>query len=251
MTRSKVWSITEEDIRLAYHKYNTINGLIEHFGLSESGYTYKLLKQLFRKYDLPTDKFVFSSISGDKQLKNPASEGFIENSTVGRGSIKSYIIRNGLIEYKCEKCGLVDSWQNEKLTLVLDHINGINNDNRLENLRFLCHNCHSQTATFAGRNKPNRNYDKICNCGKPKSKNSKHCIKCRYKEKQEYQPRPHTRKVARPSREELEKLIWEKPTTKIAIELGISDKAIEKWCKIYKIQKPGRGYWQKHSLSVE
>ena len=44
---------------------------------------------------------------------------------------------------------------NSKLTLQLDHINGINNDNRKENLRFLCPNCHSQTDTFAGRNLKN------------------------------------------------------------------------------------------------
>ena len=52
-------------------------------------------------------------------------------------------------------------------------------------------------------------------------------------------------KVVRPSKEILEKLVWEKPTTKIAFDYGVSDKSIEKWCKSYKINKPPRGYWSK------
>lgn len=53
------------------------------------------------------------------------------------------------------------------------------------------------------------------------------------------------RKVIRPSKEELSKLLWEKPTTQIAKEFGVSDKAIEKWSKSYGISKPPRGYWEK------
>lgn len=53
------------------------------------------------------------------------------------------------------------------------------------------------------------------------------------------------RKVIRPSKEELEVMIWEKPTKQIAKDFGLSDKAVEKWCKSYGINKPPRGYWQK------
>lgn len=55
----------------------------------------------------------------------------------------------------------------------------------------------------------------------------------------------NSRKVERPSKEELQKLIWEIPTIHIAKKFGVSDKAIEKWCKAYKIDKPPRGYWTK------
>lgn len=55
----------------------------------------------------------------------------------------------------------------------------------------------------------------------------------------------YKRKVVWPSKEELEKLVWEKPTTYIAKSLGVSDSAIVKWCKVYKIKKPPRGYWSK------
>ena len=56
-----------------------------------------------------------------------------------------------------------------------------------------------------------------------------------------------TRKVERPSKEELFKLIWEIPTIHIAKKYKVSDKAISKWCKIYEIVKPPRGYWTKFS----
>jgi hypothetical protein len=67
--------------------------------------------------------------------------------------IRRLILKHNIIPYVCGGCGLVDSWQGEPLVLELDHINGDPADNRVENLRFLCPNCHSQTETFASRNK--------------------------------------------------------------------------------------------------
>ena len=77
---------------------------------------------------------------------------FAENSTYANEVIKQRIVAGNLLEYKCSKCS-IDNWQNETIVLDLDHINGNNRDNRLENLRYLCPNCHSQTDTYKGRNK--------------------------------------------------------------------------------------------------
>lgn len=73
------------------------------------------------------------------------------NSDSHRGTVKHRLIAEGRVKEACFECGIT-SWQGRKLSLVLDHINGINNDNRIENLRLLCPNCNSQTDTFAGRN---------------------------------------------------------------------------------------------------
>jgi Zn finger protein HypA/HybF involved in hydrogenase expression len=55
------------------------------------------------------------------------------------------------IEYKCSQCS-ISEWNGIDITLEIDHINGDNSDNRIENLRYLCPNCHSQTATYKGKN---------------------------------------------------------------------------------------------------
>jgi 5-methylcytosine-specific restriction endonuclease McrA len=91
---------------------------------------------------------------GSKVGKNFTNEKvFIENGTLGRRHIKRRIIQQNLFPYKCKSCGLGEIWNNKKIVLQLDHINGINNDNRLENLRFLCPNCHSQEDTYAAKNR--------------------------------------------------------------------------------------------------
>jgi 5-methylcytosine-specific restriction endonuclease McrA len=72
---------------------------------------------------------------------------------VSRRSVRKIILEQKLIDYKCSLCDLTDEWNGNKLILHLDHINGLRNDNRVENLRFLCPNCHSQTSTYTGKNK--------------------------------------------------------------------------------------------------
>lgn len=71
---------------------------------------------------------------------------------INSSSIKERILRLGLLIEKCYRCSCAPIWLGETLTLQLDHINGCSTDNRLENLRLLCPNCHSQTKTYCGRN---------------------------------------------------------------------------------------------------
>jgi len=70
----------------------------------------------------------------------------------GRENLKRRLLAAGLKTDACETCG-IDSWQGRRLTLALHHVNGDRHDNRLENLMLLCPNCHSQTDTWAGRNR--------------------------------------------------------------------------------------------------
>jgi hypothetical protein len=81
-------------------------------------------------------------------------EVFVENSSYPRHRLKARIIQEGLLPYECaiDHCGVKDTWHGKRVVLVLDHINGINNDNRLENLRLVCSNCDSQLPTYKSRN---------------------------------------------------------------------------------------------------
>lgn len=86
--------------------------------------------------------------------KRELKDILVENSTyTNRTFLKARLVKENLLKYECAICGNQGLWNNSPLSLQLDHINGINNDHRLENLRFLCPNCHSQTETFSGRNK--------------------------------------------------------------------------------------------------
>jgi hypothetical protein len=74
---------------------------------------------------------------------------------LNRHHIKSRLIREGRLTNRCEHCG-INSWQGRKLVIQIDHINGDGRDYRLENLRMLCPNCHSQTPTYGGNNHTHR-----------------------------------------------------------------------------------------------
>jgi 5-methylcytosine-specific restriction endonuclease McrA len=77
--------------------------------------------------------------------------GVVLVSRSSRWFKKAKLLKEGRFENRCCCCGL-DSWLGKPLSIQIDHINGKNDDWRIENLRMLCPNCHSQTPTFAGRN---------------------------------------------------------------------------------------------------
>jgi len=190
-------------------------------------------------------KFVNQQISLEEVLKNRLTE----NSRWSRASIKGWIIRYNLIPYKCE-CGIDGSWRNKPISLQLEHRNGIADDNRLNNLCFLCPNCHSQTATFSGKKarKLFKEYDTPefkADCKTLKTKDilnkynlsnsnlSKVCRRLSISRK--YLDRVRQRKVVWPTKEELVVLVAENPMTKIGLKFGVSDNAVRRWCKKFNI----------------
>lgn len=93
-------------------------------------------------------------ILSDIRIKSKYIESlFCTNSLARREYIKRLIINNNLLSYECSECKIKNIWNNKIISLHLDHINGIRNDNRIENLRFLCPNCHSQTETYCSKSK--------------------------------------------------------------------------------------------------
>lgn len=73
-------------------------------------------------------------------------------SNYARHALRRRLVEENRLSYICAMCGNDGSWQGKQLSLHLDHINGVYNDNSIHNLRFLCPNCHAQTETYAGKN---------------------------------------------------------------------------------------------------
>lgn len=125
----------------------------------------RIIQRRIKKFSIDISHFTGQGhLKGKKNLScppaKPLSEIMVMNSTyVSTYKLKNRMLKEGLIEYKCSICN-INNWQGKQLQLHMDHINGINNDHRAENLQLLCPNCHSQTPTYCGKNKKLKNEQK-------------------------------------------------------------------------------------------
>jgi Mor family transcriptional regulator len=233
---SIIWTISKEDLQSFVDSSDSIHSILPKLGLSRNsaGSFIQLKKRLKEdSIDISSlnerakEKRIIGIKKYSQGIKIPLKEILKENSNYCRSHLKKRLVEDGLKEYKCDGCGNCGEWGGKPLNLQLEHKNGINNDNRLENLCFLCPNCHSQTDTFGSRNKPKKdNHCKKCGC--LIGKKSKICKKCRNKSMTE-QRRLHV------SKEELCKLIQCHSWTKIGEMFGVSDKAVKKLAVKYNI----------------
>lgn len=243
--KSVIWSISKEEFQKLYDENSTATAILDYFGLKNRGNNFKTLKKRVIEDNICLKKHEINSndrkMDHVKYMKSqslrkdiPLADWLVQNSQYKSGSsLKKRLIKDGMIKNECAKCGLGPKWQGEKLSLQLEHKNGVSDDNRLENLCLLCPNCHSQTPTFAGKKLRKLNKKKRKRIGRINSSFDRNASRIK------------TRKVEWPTKELLQKLLWENPTVEIAKIYGVSDKSVEKWTKRYGLTKPPRGYWTK------
>jgi hypothetical protein len=138
----------------------TVRNALELMGSAISGNSYAIFWRRVERLNINTDHLNVRHWRSDRK-PNPSRpvsyylqfEGPVVQSTL----LKKRLIKEGLLNEKCYKCGVIE-WCGDRLTLHLDHIDGYKFNNQLENLRLLCPNCHSQTDTYAGKNY--KHYDK-------------------------------------------------------------------------------------------
>ena len=150
---SKVYQVSDEQFREIIANSYSYSDCLRALGLgTNGGSSTDVLKRRIQELECSTEHFNKGKSSG-AYTHYAMSEILVKDSNyVAISRLKKRLVDEGYLEYKCACCG-ISEWMGKPISLQLDHINGNNRDHRIENLRFLCPNCHSQTDTYAGKNK--------------------------------------------------------------------------------------------------
>jgi hypothetical protein len=245
----KFKEVTDEELAEAVKANINIRAALKYLGVPDtSGSGYTAFKNRVSLLNICTKHFLGQGSNLGKNIPNSKifdlKDILVENSTyTGTSKIRLRLLKEKIKIHMCEEC-FGQTWTGDDIPLELHHINGVGNDHRLENLQLLCPTCHSKTDHYRGRNTARFKEKKAkkelivtsprirkvhlcvtCGVNKVSSKNV-NCLNCNYLK---------SRKVERPSKEELENLIKTTPYTTIGTMFKVSDNAVRKWVKYYKI----------------
>jgi hypothetical protein len=236
-------SFTETEARAAIANSVSWAETLRRLGLRDAGGNHLTLKKYAALWQISTDHFdPYASSRGARPNRIPLSEVLVENSTYHRGHLKDRLFFEGIKDRRCEMCGQGEVWRGRVMSLILDHINGIANDHRLENLRVLCPNCAATLDTHCGRKNRRPPIERVCQwCERVfvvKYPSHRYCSsRCGHHAPPPPGPKPETRKVERPPYEQLLREIAETNYSAVGRKYGVSDNAIRKWVRWYERER--------------
>jgi len=209
--------------------------VVKKLGMKAAGGSHGTIKKYIQKYNIDTSHFE-TQADRIKKIHTeaiPLDKILVENSTYSRTDLKKRLYKEGLKQRECELCGQGEEWHGRHMSLILDHINGVNNDNRLGNLRIVCPNCNATLDTHAGKIIKNRRGHIGCiDCNTKVTVSGTRCKPCSFKSESFVNACLKRRKVKdRPSPSQLAADIAELGYLGTGRKYGVSDNAIRKWKK--------------------
>lgn len=135
---SKIDNFTKEEFQQIVESSTSMREIENQLGYFGKGDNSEIIKNKCLEYGIS-----LAHLTGTSHMKTKRTEEnvFCEKSTANQTTLRRWYEKGNYTEYKCSICGQAPFWNGKALTLTLDHINGINNDDRLENLRWVCPNC--------------------------------------------------------------------------------------------------------------
>jgi len=206
---------------------------------------------LFRKYvdeiwAIPTGHFDperARRAASKRRRPIPLDDVLVPGSIYSRAKLKERLYESGLKARECELCGQGELWHGSRMSLIIDHINGIPDDNRLDNLRIVCPNCAATLDTHCGRKNRIDLEPKDCGrCGRPfvpRYPKQAFCSRdcgCRHPNRSR-RPKPDKRKVERPPYEQLMAELEATNYLAVGRKYGVTDNAVRKWVRYYEYQR--------------
>lgn len=155
MTRKRTWTV--EQLKKAVEDSFSYRKVLTKLNLREAGGNYDQVKKYIKELGFSTAHFTGKAwnkgLTGFDKPKIPMDQILVVGSTYQSFKLKARLFKDGLKNPTCEVCKWAQLSEDGRLPLELDHVNGDRHDNRLENLRILCPNCHSLQTTHRGRNR--------------------------------------------------------------------------------------------------
>jgi hypothetical protein len=228
---------TQDEAAAAVAQARSYSEALRLLGIRPAGGNHRTLKAAVARWQIPTGHFDPNAgrRAGARQPV-PLDQILVEHSSFSRSHLKERLYKAGLKQPRCELCGQGPSWRGREMALVLDHVNGVGDDNRLENLRIVCPNCAATLDTHCGKNIALHRKRQCAGCPgefSPRSAVQRYCsVRCA-RRASAGRPRNDQRKVVRPGHDRLLEEVAAHGFCGTARLYGVSDNAVRKWLRFY------------------